>query len=165
MIDIKREYFYSLLHKKLTLCCLYSIMLYINKNTNIVFEIKEENYMKENFENMWLKISTHDERYDFNLEVSTVQGTLEQVIEDDSFMDLEEMSKYQNNYFVWSQENRHQRFDEYFYTENIKKYFEVVNFHTIILIPFKELLKDDFFLTHGVVSRNKKYGFYDIKGM
>lgn len=115
----------------------------------------------------WLVISSHDDRNDFNLEIRTFEGTFEEFEESIHHFGFtkEERKEEKDGVYVYHSKKTQDR-----YCANIndtawnemKKNLEVVYFGTVILIPFENLNKEDFYLVNPLVERNIKFGFLDI---
>lgn len=105
----------------------------------------------------WLVVSSHDERYDFNLYMSIFNGTkeeFEQRIDHFFLADIKDCEEINGVYHY------HKAVTREFYLDD--KY-DTIHFGTIILIPFDKLMEDDFSLYDPIVSRNVKFGFIDLK--
>jgi hypothetical protein len=113
----------------------------------------------------WLMISSHDERYDFNLQMKIFNGSIED-FENSIHHDFskKEREKKEDGSYVYHKENRSNKLCSNVDKEvwdKLKDHLEVISFHTLILVPF-ENLDDDFFLENPIVNRNVKFGFLDI---
>ena len=114
----------------------------------------------------WLIVSSHDERYDFNLELKIFNGTIEDFEKSiDCDYIKEEKTKWRNGIYVYHTENRSNKYctglDDSMWNK-LKENIEVVTFSTTILIPFEYLNDENFILQNPIVNRNLKYGFLDI---
>lgn len=107
----------------------------------------------------WLVITNHDERYDFNLEMSVFRGSLEEL--EKAFLVSPDgkgstgAAAGKDGVVIYHTERReaHESHDD----------IDVVRFWNLMAIPYSVLRKDDFFLYNPVVVKNRKFGFLDEK--
>lgn len=114
----------------------------------------------------YLIISSHDERYDFNLEVRVFNGVVEDFEKSiDCDYTKEEKTEWKDGIYVYHTENRNNKYctsiDDNTWNK-LKNDVEVVTFSTTILIPFDLLKDEDFIFQNPIVERNLKYGFLDL---
>lgn len=128
----------------------------------------EENNNETGVVNMkWLVVSSHDERYDFNLNMNIFNGTIEDFDSSNPYgFKKEHREEGRDGSYIYHEEKRTDRHcsgltDEVW--DTLKDKLDVVSFHTIILIPLENLNKDNFYFMNGLVTRNVKFGFLDTK--
>lgn len=113
----------------------------------------------------WLVVSSHDERYDFNLGLKTFDGTVDE-FESSPYCDFNKAQRKElrNGIYMYHIEKRNdicENIDDEIWTK-IKEHVEVVTFDTLYLIPFENFNDIDFVFQNGIVNRNLKFGFLDI---
>lgn len=105
----------------------------------------------------WLVLTNHDERYDFNLEVTVFRGSLAELEAAYSLCNQAPLkpTECKDGVVIYHTENRkpHEVHDD----------IDVVGFWNLIAIPYSLLRKDDFFLYNPVAIKNRKHGFLDEK--
>ena len=113
----------------------------------------------------WIVVTMHDERWSFNFSLNFFEGTIEEFEKDDYF----------NSTFDLSNSNKEERDGCYLYKkqevepiveeelQEVSDKLEVIRFESVYLIPAEKMNEKDFLFCDGVVGRNKKYGFLDIK--
>ena len=87
----------------------------------------------------WLVIMNHDERYDFNLEMTVFRGSIDELEREfHVFTESKGPSVGKDGVVVYHSESResHEEHDD----------IDVVRFSNLIAIPYSVLRKDDFFL-------------------
>lgn len=116
----------------------------------------------------YLVVTSHDERYDFNFVIKTVNvnetseifaqeniAFSDVIINDDGVYEYHKSNR--DNYMPCGTDIAEDDWKE------INKKVERVTFNFCIAIPFELLLDDEFYLEDYIVERNSKYGFLDGK--
>lgn len=114
----------------------------------------------------WLVVESHDERYDFNLQITNFFGTVEQFEEKiKNFYDIEHDKEVENGKIVYRKRNtasiKHVLNSAEL--EGAEDVFQVVYFAMTMLIPLDEIAKDDFYIYDEITHKNIKFGFIDFK--
>lgn len=111
----------------------------------------------------WIVITMHDERWDFNFNLSFFEGTVEDFEKDDNIDGIFDLSnkKEIDGCYLYKSSSIEPIWEECL--KEVSDKLETVRFECIYLIPVEKINEKDFFFTDGVVSRNKKYGFLDLK--
>lgn len=111
----------------------------------------------------WILISMHDERWDFNFDLSFFDGSVEDFEKYEEVADIFDLSNRteRDGVFIYKTRSTDDIHEEYLMP--VAKKLEAVRFECIYLVPIEKMNEKDFLFTDGVVERNKKYGFLDIK--
>lgn len=115
----------------------------------------------------WLVLSSHDERYDLNLQLRVFHGTLEDFEKNDEGADYtrEQRKEWKDGVYVYHRKHRSNEYGPNILKEDwdiIKAHVELVYYSTTILIPFECLLDENFFLENPIVEKNVKFGILDL---
>lgn len=111
----------------------------------------------------WIVITMHDERWDFNFNLSFFEGTVEEFEKDDyvdSIFGLSNKEERDGCYLYKKREVEPILEEE---LQEVSDKLETIRFECIYLIPAEKMNEKDFLFCDDIVSRNKKYGFLDIK--
>lgn len=114
-------------------------------------------------EKKWIVITMNDERWDFNFTLNFFEGTIEDFEKQNDIKDIFDLSnkiKIDGCYLYKKQEVEPLWEEE---LQEVSDKLETLRFECIYLIPAEKMNEKDFLFCDGVVNRNKKYGFLDIK--
>lgn len=108
--------------------------------------------MMTNTSDKYIVISSCDERYDFNLEISTT-SKIDFLNHYNCFINDMECEECDNGIIVYRKSKRVPYNDE----------IDSVSFMFFMLIPIDLVLSGTLFIGDGIVQRNRKFGFLDTK--
>ena len=111
----------------------------------------------------WIVITMYDERWDFNFNLSFFEGTVEEFEKDDYFDSVFDLSNKEEKDGCYLYKKREALPIEEEELQEVSDKLETIRFECIYLIPVEKINEKDFLFCDGIVSRNKKYGFLDIK--
>ena len=112
----------------------------------------------------YLVISSHDERYDFNFEFTTINEEIEEYLEN-SYINLDNFEREDIGGIIKYSEIHRSKLDGQIpdVSDEINNKVEVIHFHILYFIPVgfinKESCADD-----GFIFKNLKFGILDLKG-
>lgn len=111
----------------------------------------------------WILITMHDERWDFNFNLSFFDGSIEDFEKYEEVADIFDLSNRteRDGVFIYKTRSTDDIYEDYLMPVADK--LHAVRFECIYLVPVEKMNKKDFLFTDDVVGRNKKYGFLDIK--
>lgn len=125
---------------------------------------KEKNMEQElKIKRKWILITMHDERCDFNFNLSFFDGSVEDFEKYEEVADIFDLSNRaeRDGVFIYKTRSTDDIYEEYLMP--VVNNLEAVRFECIYLIPIEKMNEKDFLFSDGIVERNKKYGFLDIK--
>ena len=101
---------------------------------------------------IYIVISSCDDRYDFNLEISTT-SKIDFLNHYNCFINDMECEERDNGVIVYRKSKRVSYNDE----------IDSVSFMFFMLIPIDLALSNTLYIEDGIVQRNRKFGFLDTK--
>lgn len=111
----------------------------------------------------WIVVTMNDEKWDFNFTLSFFEGTVKDFEKNDDIVDIFDLSnktEIEGCYLYKKHQTEPVWEDElYFLSDKL----ETVRFECVYLIPLDKFYEKNFLFCDGVVNRNKKYGFLDLK--